>query len=393
LARERGAENVWAKTPSQDRAEPLRPRDGKNDIGLLPLARDLDQPVALAFVPGTPGLAVVLEKEGTARLLDLRAADDDHPRVVTPSSIVFEVPVRSVSEMGLLGIAFHPQYEKNGRFFINYNPASGAPRTVIAEWRLPLSDVGQRRATFVRNLLEVEQPYANHDGGHLAFGPDGYLYIGLGDGGAANDPHGHGQNLGTLLGAMLRLNVDAAELPYAIPPDNPFIDTAGARAEIWAYGLRNPWRFSFDAQGRLIAGDVGQNAYEEIDIITRGANLGWNIREARHCFQAGHVAPEGSCTTRGLWDPIFEYGRELGSSVTGGDTYRGRRVPALKDRFVMCLVTTYRVSCGRSKLRQMVEAPPTFDVTAASTSIPSRSFRPARAKSSWLNFGPAPCSV
>jgi glucose/arabinose dehydrogenase len=204
-------------------------------------------------------------------------------------------------------------------------------RTTVAEWRAEDPSLGRGGARQTRVLLEISQPYANHNAGQLAFGPDGMLYIGVGDGGKRADPLGHGQNLGTLPGSMLRIDVNGKQdgLAYRIPPDNPFVDRPGARPEIWAYGLRNPWRFGFDPLGRLIVADVGQDAFEEIDIVSRGANLGWPVREASHCFGE---APK--CTPRGFVDPVFEYGRDWGKSITGGKSYAGKSVPWLVGRYV-----------------------------------------------------------
>ena len=248
-----------------------------------------------------------------------------------------EVSVRTESEMGLLGLAFHPEFEKNGRLFLNYNPADGEKRTVVAEWVLSEPDKGGR-ATERRRVLEVAQPYPNHNAGQLAFGPDGYLYIGLGDGGWRADPEGHGQNRSTLLGSILRIDVDSEERPYAIPPDNPFVALADVRKEIWAYGARNPWRYSFDPHGRLVVADVGQDSYEEIDLVSAGDNLGWNIREATHCFE-----PKTDCPTRDLVDPVHEYGRALGQSVTGGYVYTGEAIPELVGKYVFADFTSGRM--------------------------------------------------
>lgn len=179
-------------------------------------------------------------------------------------------------------------------------------------------------------ILRVPQPFSNHNGGLVAFGPDGKLFIGMGDGGSGGDPLGHGQNRGTLLGALLRIDVDAGD-PYAIPSDNPFVNTPGARAEIWAMGLRNPWRFSFDREaGLLFIGDVGQNEWEEIDVAPAAAgelNYGWNVMEGDHCFAAS------SCDQSGLQRPVLEYGHGDGCSVTGGLVYRGRAVPAARGHY------------------------------------------------------------
>lgn len=238
--------------------------------------------------------------------------------------------IRSSSqEEGLLGLAFDPQFGRNGHFYLHYS-ASGPQRSVVA--RLTLRD-GQVSDGSELILLEVAQPYPNHNGGQLAFGPDGQLYIALGDGGAAGDPHHHGQNPATLLGAILRLEVSQAtpETPYRIPADNPFAGFDGARGEIWAYGLRNPWRFSFDRQtGQLWAGDVGQNAWEEVDLIERGGNYGWAALEGNHCFR-----PAAGCVAEGRIAPVAEY--PLGGgvcSVIGGYVYRGPSIPALHGVYV-----------------------------------------------------------
>jgi quinoprotein glucose dehydrogenase len=179
--------------------------------------------------------------------------------------------------------------------------------------------------------MTIEQPFWNHNGGTIVFGPDGYLYIGLGDGGAANDPHGNGQNLGTLLGSILRIDVDSKDegLAYGIPDDNPFVGVEGARPEIYAYGIRNVWRIAFDRQtGKLWAGDVGQDLWEEIDIIEKGGNFGWNLREGMHPFKGGAEASDA------FVEPIFEYHHDVGKSITGGHVYRGQRVPQLAGKYV-----------------------------------------------------------
>jgi glucose/arabinose dehydrogenase len=211
----------------------------------------------------------------------------------------------------LLGLAFHPQYAQNGRFFVNYTDVNGD--TVIARYQVS-SDPNVADANSEVKLVGVDQPYANHNGGVLTFGPDGYLYAGLGDGGSQGDPNGNGQNTGVLLGKILRLDVDSAE-PYALPPDNPFGN------EVWAYGLRNPWRLSFDrSTGDLYIGDVGQSQWEEIDYLPSGSaggtNFGWNLREGAHDYN-GSASPD-------LTEPIAEYShQEGGCSVTGGYVYRG----------------------------------------------------------------------
>ncbi|MEY2935637.1 MAG: hypothetical protein RL033_6386 [Pseudomonadota bacterium] len=296
------------------------------------VATGFQEPVDLQFVPGAPELAVLLEKQGRARLVHFGQGG-----ATSEAQLLLTLPVHSSSELGLLGWAFHPHYLENGRFYLDDNPRdSGPQRTRISEWELPAStrdpsrreQLGSGQPVLRRVLLEIEQPFPNHDGGQVAFGPDGKLYIGMGDGGSRADPHNNGQNLSTLLGKMLRIDVDA-EPRYAVPPDNPFVGQPDARPEIWAFGLRNPWRFSFDPRGRLIAADVGQDRFEEVDWIEKGDNLGWNVREAAHCF-----APAQGCATAGLVDPIFEYGREDGQSITGGHVYLGDKLPWLRDKYV-----------------------------------------------------------
>jgi glucose/arabinose dehydrogenase len=231
----------------------------------------------------------------------------------------------SGNEQGFLGLAFHPNYRQKGLFYVNYTNRDGD--TVVARYSAsPASDQADPGSGAV--LLTVDQPFANHNGGHLAFGPDGYLYIGLGDGGSGGDPRGNGQNLGALLGKMLRIDVNQGD-PYGIPANNPFLGQPGARPEIWAYGLRNPWRYSFDrVTGDLYIADVGQNAYEEISFQAAasqgGENYGWNRMEGAHCYPAS-----AACSQSGLVLPVAEYGRNRGCSVTGGFVYRGAAQPSL----------------------------------------------------------------
>ncbi len=239
-------------------------------------------------------------------------------------------------ERGLLGLAFHPEHEANGLLYVNYTDFDGTTRVV--EFQAP-SAQGPADPASAREVLAVEQPFANHNGGHVAFGPDGMLYVGLGDGGSGGDPEDNGQRLDTLLGSILRIDVGtpgAGGMPYAVPPDNPFVAQAGARPEIWAYGLRNPWRFSFDQlTGHLWIGDVGQDEIEEVDRIPAtgegaGANFGWNRFEGNAPFD-----PEGRAVTGGTaTPPVAQYGRESGCSVTGGYVYRGEAVPDLDGRYV-----------------------------------------------------------
>ncbi|MEW5848600.1 MAG: PQQ-dependent sugar dehydrogenase [Myxococcota bacterium] len=303
-------------------------------VQLQQVASGLEQPTDLQFVPGQPRRLVVLEKTGRARVLEL--GDNG----ATGLKDLLKVEVATSSELGLLGLAFHPRFVENGRFFINDNPVGGELRTRISEWHIPPDQVGNSAARLVRVILQVPQPYQNHDAGQLVFGPDGFLYIGLGDGGWMGDPKEAGQDLGQLLGKMLRVDVDkqTPEKPYAVPSDNPLVNKPGARPEIWAWGLRNPWRYSFDPTGRLIVADVGQNLYEEIDLVARGDNLGWDEREGMHCFE-----PKEGCQTEGLVEPIHEYGRTEGASITGGYVYLGKSIPALMGKYVYGDFTSGRV--------------------------------------------------
>jgi glucose/arabinose dehydrogenase len=226
------------------------------------------------------------------------------------------------TEQGLLGLAFHPNYAASGMFFVNYTDVNG--NTVLAAFHVSAGDPNRADPATQVDLLHVHQPYANHNGGGLAFGPDGYLYIGLGDGGSAGDPLRNGQNLNTELGKLLRINVDAGE-PYSIPPDNPFASSGGL-PEIWAFGLRNPWRFSFDRlTGDLFIGDVGQDSWEEVDFVPAGTpgglNFGWSFYEADHAY---HPNPPASAS---FTFPVTEYSHDFGCSISGGYVYRGAELP------------------------------------------------------------------
>jgi glucose/arabinose dehydrogenase len=231
------------------------------------------------------------------------------------------------NEQGFLGLAYHPNFKKNGEFFVFYTPKKAKNTNLVCRYRVRADDPDRADPASEEVLLRVERPFWNHDGGTLCFGPDGYLYIALGDGGAANDPFDNGQNLKTLLGKVLRIDVDHhdANKPYAIPKDNPFAGRPDARPEIWAYGLRNVWRMAFDRQtGQLWAADVGQNLYEEIDLLKAGGNYGWNRREGLHPFGAKGVGPRPE-----MIEPIWEYHHDVGKSLTGGHVYRGRLLPEL----------------------------------------------------------------
>jgi glucose/arabinose dehydrogenase len=286
-------------------------------LELALISDEATQPTGLTHAGDGSGRLFVLEKRGTIRIIRDRAL------IGAAFLDITDRVGSSGSEQGLLGIAFHPHYEENGFFYINYTDRSGD--TVIARYSAPDGDQADPNSEHV--LLRQDQPASNHNGGALAFGPDGYLYIGLGDGGLANDAFGNGQNGQSWLAKILRIDVDGGD-PYAIPPDNPFVGEDGFADEIWAYGLRNPWRFSFDrATGDLYIGDVGQGAYEEIDFQPAGSeggeNYGWPIMEGMHCFRSD------SCEQEGLTLPIVEYDHGSGCSVTGGYVYRGEAFPSL----------------------------------------------------------------
>lgn len=253
---------------------------------------------------------------------------------ITQANLFLDITDRVVSggEMGLLGLAFHPDFRNNGYFYVNYT--TGDPlETRISRFTLQAGEKAQVDPASELILLSYQQPYQNHNGGKVAFGPDGFLYIAVGDGGSGGDPQNNAQDRTKLLGKILRIDVDnpSGSRKYGIPADNPFAEnTTGFREEIYAYGLRNPWRFSFDTEnGRLWAADVGQNKIEEIDIIQNGGNYGWNTMEGTDCFK-----PEANCDKTGLIAPIHEYTHADGVSVTGGYVYRGKNMPALQGKYI-----------------------------------------------------------
>lgn len=254
---------------------------------------------------------------------------------VSTSSIFLDIKDRVAygGEKGLLGLAFHPDYLSNGYFFVNYT-TNNPLRTVISRFSTSTENIDSADKLSEQILLEVEQPFENHNGGQIAFGNDGYLYISLGDGGSGGDPGNRAQNLSTLLGKILRINIDnkEGEKGYSIPSDNPFVgNSQNILEEIFAYGLRNVWRFSFDGTGRLWAADVGQNSWEEINIIENGRNYGWRIMEGFHCFN-----PSSNCDQSNLTLPIWEYDHSSsgGYSITGGYLYEGINAPDIINKYI-----------------------------------------------------------
>ena len=298
-------------------------------VELVPVLSDLNKPTDLVFFPESTTQGFVLEKTGRLAAFDLASS--------TVRSIV-DLDVLTKSEQGLLGIALHPEFADNGRFFLHASvKKSGKEWSEITGW---VTDKDRMSARQNATVIAVEQPYANHNAGQISFGPDNLLYIGLGDGGWRNDPHDHGQNGQTLLGSVLRVDIDkpTADRGYGIPADNPWVGDSLVRDEAWAIGLRNPWKFSFAPDGRMVLADVGQNAFEEVNIVSVGDNLGWNIREASHCFP-----PKTSCSRGSLVDPIFEYPHAMGSSITGGFVHTSDAIPEIQGDYVFADFVSGRI--------------------------------------------------
>ncbi len=303
----------------------------------FPNLTSFNRPVDLQHAGDGSNRIFVVEQAGVISVFD-------NNKTVSTTIVFLDIrsQVRdSGNEEGLLGLAFHPDCENNGFFYVDYS-ASNPRRSVISRFQVDSSDSNRADLSSEVVLLEVNQPFSNHNGGQIAFGPDGFLYISLGDGGSGNDPLGSGQNRQTLLGAILRIDVDnpAGGKNYGIPGDNPFAgNNQGFREEIYAYGLRNVWRFSFDLEtGWLWAADVGQNAREEINIIENGKNYGWKIMEGFICRP-----PTTGCNMSGLQSPIWDFPRDQGRSVTGGFLYRGSGVPELQGRYVFGDFVTGRI--------------------------------------------------
>ena len=282
------------------------------------------QPVGIVSSGAGSNSLFVIEQPGTIRVFE-------NSQTVATSSIFLDLSNRVLygGEQGLLGLAFHPNYAANGYFYVDYvvdNPR----RTIVSRYTVSTSNPNQAQSDSELVLLEIAQPFTNHKGGQLAFGPDGYLYIAMGDGGSGGDPFGNGQNRAVLLGKILRIDVNTPSggRNYGIPADNPFVgNTLGYMEEIYAYGFRNPWRFSFDTlTGRLWVGDVGQSQREEIDIVERGLNYGWNIMEGSLPYAGGSQV--------GLELPVWEYGRDQGIAIIGGYVYRGPTATALTGSYV-----------------------------------------------------------
>jgi glucose/arabinose dehydrogenase len=295
---------------------------GTVPVALQRVASGLDVPLFVTAPAGDPRVFVV-EKAGRIRVLQGAAL------LQTPFLDISSL-VSTGSEQGLLGLAFSPSYAATGLFLVDYTDLSG--NTQVVSYRVSAADPNVADPTTARVVLSVAQPFANHNGGEVTFGPDGDLYVGLGDGGSEGDPQGHGQDRADLLGSLLRIALTPDGAGYSVPADNPFAGATSARGELWNIGLRNPWRFSFDrATGELYIADVGQNAYEEVNVLPAGdrggENFGWNIMEGLHCYASSN------CDRTGLTLPVLEYGHDAGCSITGGYVYRGAAIPALQGTY------------------------------------------------------------
>lgn len=317
--------------------------DGSLDV--VEVASGLASPVYLTAPPDDPRLFIV-EKPGRIRIVK------GGTLLETPFLDITDRVNDAGGEQGLLGLAFHPEYADNGWFYVNYTAAGGgaAGHTRVERYTVSANaDVANAGSASL--VLAQDQPFSNHNGGQVLFGPDGMLYIALGDGGSGGDPQDNAEDLGTPLGKLLRIDVSGAE-PYEIPIDNPFTDIAGARGEIWALGLRNPWRIAFDVPaGRLYIADVGQDRFEEVNVVDAGAagvNYGWDIMEGLSCFE-----PSTDCEMDGLTPPVLVYDHDEGCSVTGGFVYRGALMPAVVGHYFYAdfcggWVRSFRYAAGQA---------------------------------------------
>lgn len=322
------------------------------NLTFTPVATDLERPTFLTYAPDGSGRLFITEQTGKVRVVQ-------GGRLRPEPFLDLSGRISCCGERGLLSLVFHPDFKNNGFFFVNYTRSPDGA-TVVARYKV--AEGGSRAdPASAKVIITIEQPYANHNGGQLAFGPDGYLYIGMGDGGSGGDPLNAGQSLNTLLGKILRIDVNKEEggRPYAIPAGNPFVGRQGARPEIWSYGWRNPWRFSFDREtGDMWIADVGQNQWEEINLEPKGKgglNYGWRLMEASACFNPGN-----NCNNGNLVLPVLEYNHSQGCSVTGGYRYRGKAMPSLRGAYIYGDYCSGRVwiateQGGKWAVRQTIE--------------------------------------
>jgi glucose/arabinose dehydrogenase len=288
---------------------------------------EIDRPISLQPLWDGSGRVLVASQKGNIYIL-AAPTDSAQPKLFLDfqSHVTYK---DNENEEGFLGLAVHPKFKENGQFFVFYTKKDAEPHmSVISRFTVSKDDANRADVASEQEILRIPQPFWNHNGGTIVFGPDGMLYVGLGDGGKADDPEENGQNLSTLNGSILRLDVDHHDqgLAYAVPKDNPFVGKAGARGEIWAYGVRNIWRMAFDRETKTLwAADVGQNIWEEINLVVKGGNYGWNKREGMHKFRSNGAAPSPE-----FIEPIWEYHHDIGRSITGGHVYRGKKIPSLQ---------------------------------------------------------------
>ncbi|TWU17412.1 Soluble aldose sugar dehydrogenase YliI precursor [Novipirellula galeiformis] len=302
--------------------------EGINDAGQVRPLRLIE----LTYAKGMPNRLYAISQRGMIWSFENKADVKQSQLVLDLRDKVYDWQKPGANEQGLLGLALHPEFKANKKFYVYYSLAN-EKKSILSSFTMSKDNPAQADPESEQVLMEIDQPFQNHNGGSIEFGPDGYLYVGLGDGGYRNDPYGAGQDLSKILGKILRLDVDKAAngKAYGIPADNPFVNVTGALPEIYAYGLRNPWRIAFDpASGRLWCGDVGQELWEEVDVITKGGNYGWSNREGSHPFGnrpsvAGVSEPIG---------PVWEYDHEIGKSITGGRVYRSDRQSQLAGRYL-----------------------------------------------------------
>ncbi len=333
-----------------------KPVGDPSHLAVQSVVAGLNDPIGVTNAGDGSGRLFVLQRGGQIRVIAANGS------LLAAPFVDLSDRIKAGGEQGLLGLAFHPSFAANGRLFVDYTRA-GDGATVISELTAS-SNRGSANPASERILLTIPQPFANHNGGQVAFGRDGYLYIGMGDGGSGGDPQGNGQNLQALLGKILRISVDGASAPgkaYGIPNSNPYaaggVAPGAGLPEIWAYGLRNPWRFSFDrANGDLYIGDVGQNAWEEVDRQPAssggGENYGWNAMEGKHCYASG-------CSAPGAIAPVAEYSHSLGCSISGGYVYRGSRQPGLRGIYVFgdyCAGTIFTIPAGTTSATPLAVA-------------------------------------
>jgi glucose/arabinose dehydrogenase len=300
------------------------PTINPDDYTWAAVADGFDNPLYVTNAGDSSGRLFVLEQTGFILVIEADGKVLEHPFLTIDHLLPRRVYQGGYTEQGLLGLTFHPDFENNGQFFVSYINNSGD--TVIARYTVDAEDPNRADVQSAEEIFTLDQPFDDHNGGQIVFGDDGYLYIGLGDGGGSGDPNANGQNTQNLFGTILRIDVDTN--PYSVPDSNPFVNDPDYEPEIWVFGLRNPWRFSFDsANGDLYIGDVGQEAWEEIDYMpadeAAGTNFGWDVFEATHPYDIDtELASEPTA-------PIFEYSHDIGCSVTGGYVYRGETLPEL----------------------------------------------------------------